>query len=143
MQLMFSAATGICMLGVERKGQFVKLFAALPLLAAIATPCLAQRADTPSPSRGIVSLTPEQREAALEAGAARAAADLSGSGGDRRVHGEMGVEVGTGGERAIYGTAVVPIGQNGVAAFSYEQGQSARWKSRRRASAPPEGENPL
>lgn len=129
----------------------MKLFAALPLLASIATPCVAQSADTPAPSRDIVSLTPEQREAALEAGAARAAADLSGNGGDRRVHGEMGVEVGTGGERAIYGTAVVPIGQNAVAAFSYEQGQSARWKSRGHVNAPSEsaqpapveGENPL
>jgi hypothetical protein len=127
----------------------VKLFAALLLLAAVATPCLAQSDATPSPSPDIISLTPEQREAALEAGATRAAADLSGGGGDRRVHGEMGVEVGTGGERAIYGTAVVPIGQNAVAAFSYEQGQSARWKSRRHVSASPEsvqpsqGENPL
>ena len=128
----------------------MKLFAALPLLAILATPCLAQSADTP-PASGVVSLTPEQREAALEAGAQRAAADLSGGAGDRRVHGEMGVEVGTGGERAIYGTAVVPIGQNGVAAFSYEQGQSARWKGRRRLNpapessqpATPDGENPL
>jgi len=128
----------------------VKLFAALPLLAAIATPCLAQNADTAPLPSGIVSLTPEQREAALEAGATRAAADLSGGAGDRRVHGEMGVEVGTGGERAIYGTAVVPIGQNAVAAFSYEQGQDARWKGRRHVSPQPtsgqpapDGDNPL
>ena len=126
----------------------MKLFATLPLLAAIATPCLAQSAYAPPPPSGIVSLTPEQREAAIEAGATRATADLSGGTGDRRVHGEMGVEVGTGGERAIYGTAVVPIGQNGVAAFSYEQGQSARWKGRRHVSPPPEAaqpaaENPL
>ncbi len=128
----------------------MKLFAALPLLATIAAPCLAQSAEAPPPT-GIISLTPEQREAALEAGATRAANELSGAGGDRRVHGEMGVEVGTGGERAIYGTAVVPIGQNAVAAFSYEQGQTARWKSRRHVSAAPEsgqpvaadGENPL
>ena len=128
----------------------MKLFAALPLLAAIATPCLAQSTETPSSPSDIVSLTPEQREAALEAGETRAANDLSGNGGDRRVHGEMGVEVGTGGERAIYGTAVVPIGQNAVAAFSYEQGQSARWRGRRHVSPQPEaaqpaadGENPL
>jgi hypothetical protein len=129
----------------------VKLFAALSLLAAIATPCLAQSADALPSSSDIVSLTPEQREAALEAGAARGTADLAGSAGDRRVHGEMGVEVGTGGERAIYGTAVVPIGQNGVAAFSYEQGRSARWKGRRHVYPAPEfarppspdAENPL
>jgi hypothetical protein len=129
----------------------VKLFAALPLLAAITMPCLAQSTDAQPTSSGIVSLTPEQREAALEAGAARGAADLAGGTGDRRVHGEMGVEVGTGGERAIYGTAVVPIGQNGVAAFSYEQGRSARWKGRRHVypapesaqPASPDAENPL
>jgi hypothetical protein len=128
----------------------VKLFVTLPLLAAIATPCLAQSADAPPPPSDIVSLTPEQREAAIEAGATRAAADLSGGTGDRRVHGEMGIEVGTGGERAIYGTAVVPIGQNGVAAFSYEQGQDARWRGRRHLSPQPAsgqptpgGDNPL
>jgi hypothetical protein len=99
------------------------------MFLAIASPCLAQGADI-APSSDIVTLTPEQREAALEAGAARAAADPSGGAADRRVHGEMGVEVGTGGARAIYGTAVVPIGQNGVAAFSYGQGQGPRWKGR-------------
>ncbi len=100
----------------------MKLFAALPLLAAIATPCLAQNA--PPPPSGIVSLTPEQREAAIEAGAARAAADLSGGTGDRRVHGEMGVEVGTGGYRSVYGTAVVPLGDNATAAFSFQDSRS-------------------
>ena len=104
--------------------------AVLLMFLAIAAPCLAQSADIP-PSSDIVTLTPEQREAALEAGAARAAADLSGGAGDRRVHGEMGVEIGTGGARSIYGTAVVPIGQNGVAAFSYGQAQGPRWKGRR------------
>ncbi len=121
----------------------MKLFAALPLLAAIAAPCLAQNADNPPPSTGIVSLSSEQREAAIEAGAARAAANLSAGGGDRRVHGEMGVEVGTGGERTLYGTAVVPIGQNAVAAFSYEQGRTARWNGRRRSGPAPEFAQPV
>jgi hypothetical protein len=119
------------------------------MILAVAPPCLAQSVDIPR-SSDVVALTPEQREAALEAGAARAATELSGGAGDRRVHGEMGVEVGTGGARAIYGTAVVPIGQNGVAAFSYGQGQGPRWRSPRyvdpsfRPSQPAAaGENPF
>lgn len=82
---------------------------------------------------GTVALAPDQREAAIEAGAARAKADLLQNGvADRRPHGEIGIEMGSRGERAIYGTVVAPIGQNGVAALSYATGQSAGWPARRR-----------
>jgi len=68
-----------------------------------------------------IRLTPEQREAALEEGAARAAAGLQPGGApDRQIHGEVGLEVGTGGQRAAYGMAVVPLGENGAAAFAFE-----------------------
>jgi len=81
---------------------------------------------------GTITLTPEQREAALEAGAARAMDDsLQYGAADRRVHGEIGVEVGSRGERAAYGTMVAPIGQNGTAIISYGAGQGPRWRGRR------------
>ena len=83
------------------------------------------------PPRGTIALTPEQREAALEAGAVRATdKELQGGGGDRRVHGEIGVEIGSRGERAAYGTLVAPIGQNGMAAVSYGTGRGPRWHGR-------------
>jgi len=77
--------------------------------------------DTVPSNSDSIRLTPEQREAALEEGAARAAAGLEPGGApDRRIHGEVGLEVGTGGERAAYGMAVVPLGDNGAAAFAFE-----------------------
>ncbi len=123
---------------------------AIVLLATLATPCLAQAAPepffsgtipadpalvgeipvAPNPNApGTVSLTPEQREAALEAAATRSGRELDGNGPDRKIHGEMGIEVGTGGERAMYGTAVVPLSDNATAAFSFETGRSNyRWR---------------
>lgn len=98
---------------------------ALCALCAFVPSLQAQTAATPS---GTVALTPEQREAAIEAGAARARDESLQSGAtDRRVHGEVGVEVGSRGERSAYGTMVAPIGQNGVAAISYGTGQGPRW----------------
>lgn len=108
----------------------MKSLSAIHLLAllAAATPCVAQVDTTQTTSTDSVRLTPEQREAALEAGAQRSASLLeSGTGTDRRIHGEAGVEVGSRGERAMYGTAVVPVGQNGVAAVSYGIGRGPRW----------------
>jgi len=102
------------------------LFAFGPL-ALLAAPIAAQEI----PPAGTIALTPEQREAALEAGAVRAADEsLRGGAGDRRVHGEIGVEIGSRGERAAYGTLVAPIGQNGMAAISYGTGQGPRWHGR-------------
>ncbi|HWI86962.1 MAG TPA: hypothetical protein VNT42_11655 [Sphingomonas sp.] len=112
-------------------------------LAALATPCLAQPAPTDRPlSSGTIptdpalagttiGLTPEQREAALEEGAARSGTDIDGLGrSDRRVHGEMGVEIGTRGYRAIYGAAAIPLGNDAIAAFSFDAG-SYRNETRR------------
>jgi hypothetical protein len=98
-------------------------------LLSLAASAQAQVASPP----GTVALTPEEREAALEAGAVRARDEsLQNGGGDRRVHGEVGVEVGSRGERAAYGTMVAPIGQNAVAAISYGTGQGPRWRGRGR-----------
>jgi hypothetical protein len=104
----------------------------LPLAIGAAAPCTAQTTaaesigtdpgwDAAPANSDSIRLTPEQREAALEEGAARAAAGLQPDGAaDRRIHGEMGIEVGTSGERAAYGMAVVPLGENGAAAVAFE-----------------------
>jgi hypothetical protein len=85
-------------------------------------------ADAPrtAPSGATIALSDDEREAALEAGATRAAQELPINGLDRKVHGEVGMEIGTGGYRAMYGTAVVPIGQTGYAQFSFMNGQMGR-----------------
>lgn len=99
----------------------------LAICALCVTPASAQTAS------GTVTLTPEEREAAIEAGAARANdISLQYGASDRRVHGEVGVEMDSHGERAAYGTLVAPVGQNGVAAFSYATGQGPRWHGRGR-----------
>jgi len=104
----------------------IRLALALCACGALAGTAHAQDVTVPS---GVVALTPEQREAALEAGAARAKDEsLQYGASDRRVHGEVGVEVGSRGERGAYGIMVAPIGQNGMAAISYGTGQGPRWR---------------
>lgn len=89
---------------------------------------------------GTVALAPDQREAAIEAGAARAKADfLQNGAADRRPHGQIGIEMDSRGGRAVHGTVVAPIGQNGVAALSYATGQSPRWPARHRYHGSPVG----
>ena len=96
-------------------------------IALLAFPIAAQ--DVSTPPSATVTLTPEQREAAIEEGATRARDEsLQNGASDRRVHGEVGVEMGSRGERAAYGTLVAPVGQNGVAAISYGTGQGPRWR---------------
>ncbi|CAM3089056.1 hypothetical protein SPAN111604_02930 [Sphingomonas antarctica] len=85
-------------------------------LAAAIMP-VAARADT-------IRLTPEQAEAAQEAGAAKrqraAETGLSDQPGlDRGVHGEVGVSVGTGGYRSVYGVAALPLGDSGGVVLGY------------------------
>ncbi|CAN5191643.1 hypothetical protein BH09PSE3_BH09PSE3_00730 [soil metagenome] len=73
-----------------------------------------------------ISLTPEQVEAAKEAGARRNAQDAAlglEPGRDRSIHGEMGVAIGTGGYRSMYGTAIVPLGDNATLGLSFEREQ--------------------
>ena len=106
------------------------------LLALFAAPCLAQTTISPAPLSsatapddppppGTARLTPEQREAALEEGAARAEHLIdSGVSPDHRIHGEIGVEIGTGGSRAVFGSAVAPLGDRGAVAVSVESERS-------------------
>lgn len=93
---------------------------AAALLLALATPAPAQSSD-------VISLTPEQREAALEAAASRPVGELPINGLPKAVHGEVGMEIGTNGTRALYGTALVPLGDSGSAAFSFFNGRTGRW----------------
>jgi hypothetical protein len=82
-----------------------------------------------------ITLTPEQAEAAKEAGATRnaRAAELGlEPGQDKAIHGEMGVAVGTGGYRSIYGTAVVPLGDNAMLGLSFANEQYGNGRYRRR-----------
>jgi hypothetical protein len=73
-----------------------------------------------------ITLTPEQAEAAKEAGATRNARDASlgiEPGSDHAIHGEMGVAIGTGGYRSMYGTAIVPLGDSATLGLSFEREQ--------------------
>jgi hypothetical protein len=72
-------------------------------------------------SSDIVALSPEAREATLEAAASRGRDDLSG-GNKRAIHGEVGMMMGTHGTRALWGTAAVPLGDTGQAVVSVMTG---------------------
>ena len=90
---------------------------------------VAQAAPADTPVGNLVSLTPEQVEAAKEAAAERnmKAAALgidTGAMPDRSPHGEVGIAVGTGGYRSIYGSTVMPLGKDGVLALSFENTQN-------------------
>jgi hypothetical protein len=71
-----------------------------------------------------IRLSPEEREAAIEAGAARHAAELPINGLPTGIHGEVGMMMGTGGARSMYGSAAVPLGDHGSAAFSFMTGRN-------------------
>lgn len=100
------------------------------LIAILAVPSLsvaaAHAADTPAGT--VVSLTPEQVEAAKEAAAERNMRAASGLDTsvvpDRRPHGEVSIAVGTGGYRSVYGSTVMPLGKDGVLAFSFENSRN-------------------
>lgn len=106
------------------------------LLSLLAGPALAQMQTAPAPGAAtqadVVRLSPQEREAAIEQGAARAARDAELAGApDRKIHGELGVEIGTGGTRAAYGSAIVPLGDTGMAAVAFETDRS-NYRFRRR-----------
>jgi hypothetical protein len=94
------------------------------LLLAVAAAVMA-RAEVPP---GVMALSPEEREAVLDAASRRADDGLSGAVPDRRPHGEVGFEIGSRGERALFGSTIVPLGQNGMAAFSFVTGQGPTWR---------------
>lgn len=81
---------------------------------------------------GTVALSPQQRDAVLEAAASRNADGVDGDGAHRAIHGEMGIEIGSRGTRALYGTTVIPLGQTGTAAFSFSTASQNGWYRRGR-----------
>lgn len=78
----------------------------------------------------IISLTPQQKQEALESGGGRVRSQplssLPGDGPSRQIHGEIGAMVGTGGARGVYGTAAVPLGDNAGAILSFEKSRYGR-----------------
>lgn len=110
---------------------------ATAILVAAAAPCLADAdvAPTPDPaaaqlSDNAVRLSPEQREAALEYGATRALREPPINGLNRKIHGEIGMEVSSNGGHALYGTTVVPIGDSGSASFSFLTSNGGHYRYR-------------
>lgn len=93
------------------------------LLLASGLPTLAAAEQVP----GVVSLSPEERAAVLDAAASRPDRNLPLNGIDRAPHEEVGFEIGSRGERALFGSTVVPLGDHGTAAFSFMTGQTGRW----------------
>lgn len=72
-----------------------------------------------------IRLTPEQAEAAIEAGAAKKARTSQALPDmpqlDRGVHGEVGMAIGTGGYRSMYGVVGVPLGDTGGVVLGFDQ----------------------
>ncbi|NIJ07005.1 hypothetical protein FHS31_000587 [Sphingomonas vulcanisoli] len=75
----------------------------------------------------VVALSPAERAAVLDR-AAEGDDTLPLNGNPRKIHGEMGMEVGTGGHRALWGSTTVPIGQTGQASFSFLTAQANGWR---------------
>jgi hypothetical protein len=75
----------------------------------------------------IIRLTPQQQAEVLDSASEKASdATLTGGGGDRLIHGEIGAMIGTGGARGVFGTAAIPLGENGGAIISFEQSRYGR-----------------
>ena len=77
-----------------------------------------------------VRLSPAQREEALEYGAARSSRELPINGLDRKIHGEIGMEIGSNGSHAMFGTATVPLGDSGSATVSFLNANGGRYRYR-------------
>jgi hypothetical protein len=88
---------------------------------------------TPPETGTTYSLTPEQKAEILANGTESRVDDSllwARSGGDGKIHGEVGMEVGTRNTRGIYGDAVIPLGHGATAAFSFEDYHSDPGKFR-------------
>lgn len=87
-------------------------------------------AEPLAPAPDIVTLSPADRAAALEAGAGRPERELPINGLGAGVHGEVGTSIDSRGGHAVYGTARVPLGQTGAATFSILDENSGHWRPR-------------
>lgn len=83
-------------------------------------------ASAQPPADDIVRLSPAERAAALEAGAAHDPAEPPINGLPRGIHGEVGAAIGSGGEHAEYGAVRVPLGEDGAADLSFLSDRSPR-----------------
>ena len=105
-----------------RLSLFARSTAAICLVAL--APIASAQTPTAAPESRVARLTPQEREALLDAGseesADRAQAQAMGGDYERRIHGEIGAMIGTGGARGVFGTAVIPLGETGVAVVSFE-----------------------
>ncbi len=117
----------------------IKAVVAVAILGIVAAPSLAADtpdtapAATPAPdvsADSTVRLSPDQREAALEYGATRALREPPINGLDRKIHGEMGMEIGSNGSHALYGTATVPLGESSSATISFLTADSGHYRYR-------------
>ena len=95
---------------------FTRLSIPAALGLALAAPALAD--DT-------IALSAQERAAVLDRAAA-GDGDLPLNGQGRKIHGEMGFEIGTRGTRALFGTTVVPLGETGSVALSFLTAQQNR-----------------
>ncbi|WP_380872661.1 hypothetical protein [Sphingomonas sp. DBB INV C78] len=98
---------------------------------ALAAPALAQASDAPAPAGEIISLSPDEKEKALDSGRGVHVGPAIGElpiSGLPQVHGELGFMIGTGGMRGAYGTAAMPLGENAGATISFE---NYRWGHKR------------
>ena len=102
------------------------LFASALAVASHADPARADPGQT-------YSLTDQQKADILANGSeARVDASLlqARSGGDGKIHGEVGMMVGTRNTRGVYGSAVIPLGRDAVAAISFDHYQTDPGKFR-------------
>jgi hypothetical protein len=77
---------------------------------------------------GTIALSADERARVLDTASRRSDDELPINGADRKIHGEVGMEIGSRGGRALYGSTVVPLGESGSAAFSFMTGQQGRWR---------------
>lgn len=103
---------------------------AAAILVASAVPCYAEAVPADQLTPDTIRLSPAQREAALEYGATRSANELPINGLDRKIHGEVGMEIGSNGSRAMFGTATVPLGDTGSATVSFLNANGGRYRYR-------------
>ncbi len=108
---------------------------ALGAILLVAMPTVANAQATAVDNIRTYSLT-QQEKADILANGSESRVDESllqaRSGGDGKIHGEMGVTVGTNNTRGIYGNAVIPLGKDAVAAISFDHYQTDLGKYGRR-----------
>lgn len=98
-------------------------------IAAVSSASAAFAGDGETGQGQIISLSPEQKQEALESGSPQVRTStlpLSDGGPSRQIHGEIGAMVGTGGARGIYGTTAIPLGENAGAILSFEKSRYGR-----------------